>query len=75
MRAPGGSLLLGSPQEVIEKMLYEHELFDYDRFLLHLSVGTMPHDAVMRSIELRGTKVAPVVRKETANAPAVEAAV
>jgi hypothetical protein len=56
-------------------MLYEHELFKYDRFLLHLSVGTMPHDAVMRSIELLGTKVAPVVRKETARAPAVEATV
>ena len=74
LRAPRGSLLVGSPQEVIEKILYEHELFKYDRFLLHLSVGTMPHDAVMRSIELLGTKVAPVVRKETSEAPAVVAA-
>jgi probable LLM family oxidoreductase len=77
LRGPRGSLLLGSPEEVIEKMLYEHELFKYDRFLLHMSVGTMPHGAVMRSIELLGTKVAPVIRKETtrAPAPAVEAAV
>jgi probable LLM family oxidoreductase len=74
LRAPRGSLLVGSPQEVIEKMLFEHDLFKYDRFLLHLSVGTMPHDAVMRSIELLGTKVAPVVRKETSRAPALEAA-
>lgn len=74
LRTPRGSLLVGSPQEVIEKMLYEHELFKYDRFLLHLSVGTMPHDAVMRSIELLGTRVAPVVRKETAEASAVELA-
>ena len=74
MRAPGGSLLVGSPQEVIEKMLYEYELFRYDRFLLHLSVGTMPHDKVMRSIELLGTRVAPVVRKETEAAPALELA-
>ena len=73
LRAPRGSLLVGSPQEVIEKMLYEHELFKYDRFLLHLSVGTMPHDQVMRSIELLGTKVAPVIRKETARSRAVEA--
>jgi probable LLM family oxidoreductase len=73
LRAPRGSLLVGSPQEVIEKMLYEHELLKYDRFLLHLSVGTMPHDEVMRSIELLGTKVAPVVRKETSEAPAVAA--
>ena len=74
LRGPSGSLLVGSPQEVIEKMLYEYELFKYDRFLLHLSVGTMPHDKVMRSIELLGTKVAPVVRKEIAAAPAVELA-
>ncbi len=73
LRAPRGSLLVGSPQEVIDKMLYEHELFQYDRFLLHLSVGTMPHKQVMRSIEILGTKVAPVIRKETARAPAVEA--
>jgi probable LLM family oxidoreductase len=74
MRAPRGSLLVGSPDEVIEKMLYEHELFQYDRFLLHLSVGTMPHDKVMRAIELLGTKVAPAVRKATAKHPALETA-
>ena len=73
LRSPSGALLVGSPQEVIEKMLYEHGLFNYDRFLMHLSVGTMSHDKVMRSIELLGTKVAPVIRKETASAPAVEA--
>ena len=73
LRARRGSLLVGSPQEVIEKMLYEHELFKFDRFLLHLSVGTMPHDQVMRSIELLGTKVAPIIRKEIARSPVVEA--
>jgi hypothetical protein len=56
-------------------MLYEHELFKYNRFLLHLSVGTMPHHKVMRAIELLGTKVAPVIRKETASAHTIEAAV
>jgi alkanesulfonate monooxygenase SsuD/methylene tetrahydromethanopterin reductase-like flavin-dependent oxidoreductase (luciferase family) len=63
LRSPRGSLLIGSPQDVIDKMLYEHELFHYDRFLMHLSVGTMPHDKVMRAIELLGTKVSPTVRK------------
>jgi probable LLM family oxidoreductase len=75
LRAPRGSLLVGSPQEVIEKMLYAHELFKYDRFLLHLSVGTMPHDQVMRAIELLGARVAPVIRKETARVPTVAGAV
>ncbi len=72
LRGPTGSLLIGSAQDVIDKMLYEHELFNYDRFLLHLSVGTMPHDKVMRAIELIGTKVAPAVRRALAVADAAE---
>jgi len=58
-----GALLVGSPQEVIDKMLYEHRLFGYDRFLMQMTVGTMPHASVMRSIELFGTIVAPAVRR------------
>jgi probable LLM family oxidoreductase len=61
-RSPRGALLVGSPQEVAEKILFEHELFDNSRFLLQLTVGTMPHAAVMRAIELLGTEVAPAVR-------------
>jgi probable LLM family oxidoreductase len=63
-RGPRGALVVGSPQEVIEKILFEHELFGHQRFLAQMSVGTMPHAQVMRSIELLGTEVAPVVRKE-----------
>jgi probable LLM family oxidoreductase len=62
-RSPHGALLTGSPQQVIDKILYEHSLFNNSRFLLHISVGTMPHDKVMRSIELFATKVAPEVKK------------
>jgi hypothetical protein len=59
-------------------MLYEHELFGYDRFLMQMTVGTMPHASVMRSIELYGTVVAPAVRRAlgaagTATAAATEA--
>ena len=63
LRGPSGSLLVGSPQEVIEKILWEHELFRNTRFLLHISVGTLPHAQVMHSIELLGNVVAPAVRK------------
>jgi probable LLM family oxidoreductase len=63
MRSPKGALLVGSPQEVIDKILYEHELFKHDRFLAQMSVGPISHIQLMRSIELFGTKVAPVVRK------------
>ena len=65
-RGPKGALLIGSPEEVVDKILYEHELFQHQRFLLQLSVGTLPHDKIMRAIELFGTKVAPVVRQATA---------
>ncbi|NNJ13444.1 LLM class flavin-dependent oxidoreductase [Chloroflexales bacterium ZM16-3] len=60
---PHGALLVGSPQEVIEKILFEHELFGHSRFLAQVSVGPMPHAQVMRAIELLGTVVAPAVRK------------
>jgi probable LLM family oxidoreductase len=66
-RSPRGALLIGNAQEVIDKILWEHELFGHDRFLLQLSVGTMPHEKIMHAIELLGTKVAPVVRNETAS--------
>ncbi len=65
-RGPHGSLFVGSPQEVIDKILYEHELFQHQRFLMQISVGTMPHDKILRSIELFGTEVAPVVRRAAA---------
>ena len=61
-----GHNVVGSPDEVIEKLLFQHSIFDHDRFLLQLSVGTLPHDAVMHAIELYGTKVAPAVRDEVA---------
>ena len=65
-RAQRGALLVGDAQEVIDKILFEHELFTNDRFLLHISVGTLPHEKVLRAIELFGTQVAPVVRREMA---------
>jgi len=62
-RSKQGALLVGSPQEVIDKILFEKELFGLSRFLLHVSVGTMPHAQIMHSIELFGTQVAPIIRK------------
>lgn len=63
MRSPKGSLLVGSPEQVVDKILYEHELFGNTRFLAQMSVGHVPHQQILRSIELFGTKVAPEVRK------------
>lgn len=59
-----GANFIGSPDEIVEKILYQHEIFGHQRLLLQFTIGTMPHDKVMRAIELFGTKVAPVVREE-----------
>jgi probable LLM family oxidoreductase len=69
MRGPEGSLLVGSPQEVIDKLLYWRELFGNQRFLAQPTVGAMPHGGVLRAIELLGTVVAPAVRAATLGAP------
>ena len=66
-RGPRGALLVGSPQEVIDKILFEHEIFGMDRFMMQMTVGSMPHAKVMRSIELYGTVVAPAVRAALAS--------
>jgi probable LLM family oxidoreductase len=61
-----GWLAVGGPKEVIEKILYQHRLFGHQRFLMQMTVGPTPHDAVMRSIELLAKEVAPAVRTELA---------
>lgn len=64
LRSPQGALMVGSVEEVTDKILYEHQLFGNTRFLAQASVGNVPHHKVMHSIELFGTKVLPAVRKE-----------
>jgi len=66
LRSPRGALAVGDPREVAEKLLYEHELFGHQRYLGQMSVGAVAHRDVLRSIELFGTEVAPVVREEVA---------
>ncbi len=64
LRSPRGALAVGSPEQVAEKLLFEHELFGHQRYLAQMSVGAVAHADVMRSIELFGTRVAPLVRAE-----------
>ena len=63
-RSLRGANFVGSPQEVIEKILFQHEVFGHQRFLLYLS--SLDHTKTMRAIELYGTEVAPAVRTEVA---------
>ncbi len=72
-RSMRGALVVGSPEEVAEKILFEHELFGHQRFMAQISVGTIAHEKVMRAIELFGTEVAPAVREELGRRSAASA--
>jgi probable LLM family oxidoreductase len=73
LRSPRGALAVGSPEQVVEKILFEHELFEHQRYIAQMSVGAVAHRDVMRSIELFGTEVAPLVRSEVARREVVAA--
>lgn len=66
-----GHLAVGDPQEVAEKILFQHEVFGHTRHLLQMALGPLRHDQVLRAIELFGTVVAPVVRAEVTRRAAV----
>jgi probable LLM family oxidoreductase len=61
-RGPKGHLVIGDANEAIDKILQLHELFGLTRFSAHMDVGGPSHAALMKSIELYGTKIAPKVR-------------
>jgi alkanesulfonate monooxygenase SsuD/methylene tetrahydromethanopterin reductase-like flavin-dependent oxidoreductase (luciferase family) len=60
--ASHGPIFVGSPQEIIDKLAYERELFGHDRFLAQIDIGGLPYANVARSIELLATKVLPAIR-------------
>jgi probable LLM family oxidoreductase len=69
LAAPAGPLVIGSPEEVAEKIVSFHGLFEPERYLGHISIGAVSHREVMRAIELFGTEVAPLVEREIAVIP------
>ena len=60
--APTGAIFVGSPQQIVDKLMYERELFGQDRFLGQVDLGGMPYAKVAMSIELLATKVLPAIR-------------
>ncbi len=68
-----GSDFVGTADEIIEKILFQHQIFNHQRFLIYMGNNSIEHKKMMRAIELFGTRVAPEVRKEIArrNAPAM----
>ncbi|MFI1015172.1 LLM class flavin-dependent oxidoreductase [Streptomyces sp. NPDC020965] len=69
---PGGAFFLGSPQEIIDKIMAQYRLFGHDRMMIQLGFGNVPQREAMKAIELLGTEVAPVVRAEIAALAATE---
>lgn len=61
-RSKEGALFIGNAQEVADKILYVKEMFGLTRFIGHMDVGDPEHTIMMKSIELFGEKVAPIVK-------------
>jgi alkanesulfonate monooxygenase SsuD/methylene tetrahydromethanopterin reductase-like flavin-dependent oxidoreductase (luciferase family) len=59
------AMMIGSPQQVIDKILYQYELYGHQRFLAQIDFGGIPFEKIAQVIELLATKVAPAIRKAT----------
>lgn len=65
MTAPDTALFVGSPQQIVEKILRQYELFGHQRFMAQIDIGGLPFKKIAEGIELLATEIAPIVRKET----------
>ncbi len=63
---PHNIMNIGSPEEIIEKILYQHEMFGHQRYIAQIDFGGMPFDQIKKNIDLIGTKILPAIRKYTA---------
>ncbi|AMD81016.1 luciferase [Mycoplasmopsis canis PG 14] len=63
MIGPNGSMFVGDPETVAQKIIRVMDTLGIDRFLIHLPVGSIPHEDVLNAIKLFGEKVAPIVRE------------
>lgn len=66
LASPQGALFVGSPQQIIDKIMYGRELFGHQRFLVQIDVGGLPFARVAQVIELLAAKIMPVIRAEIA---------
>lgn len=63
MANPSTALFVGSPDQIVEKVLRQYELFGHSRYLAQVDIGGLPFEKVERNIELLATKVVPQIRK------------
>lgn len=60
------ALMVGSKDQIIEKILYQHELFGMQRFIAQIDFGGVPFDKIMKNIERIGNDIIPAIKKHTA---------
>lgn len=60
---PNGAIFVGDPAHVAQKIIRIIEDLQLDRFMLHLPIGSMPHEDVLKAIKLYGEEVVPIVRR------------
>ncbi len=60
------ALMIGSPQQIIEKMLYQYELYGQQRFMAQIDFGGVPFGKIVKNIELIATEIMPAIKKYTA---------
>lgn len=60
---PNGAMFVGDPAHVAQKIIRIIEDLQLNRFMLHLPIGSMPHEDVLKAIKLYGEEVAPIVRR------------
>lgn len=65
MASPETALFVGSPQQIIEKILYQHELYGHERFIAQVDIGGQSYNNIAKVVEMLAIEVAPVVRRET----------
>ncbi|MCK1997375.1 Flavin-dependent oxidoreductase, luciferase family (includes alkanesulfonate monooxygenase SsuD and methylene tetrahydromethanopterin reductase) [Paenisporosarcina quisquiliarum] len=63
---PHNVMNIGSPQQIIEKILYQHEVFGHQRYIGQMDFGGVPFDKLMKNIELIGNEILPAIKKYTA---------
>lgn len=63
---PRDVMNIGSPQQIIEKILYQHELFGHQRYIAQMDFGGVPFDQLMKNIEIIGNEILPAIKKHTA---------
>ncbi|MFJ7839409.1 LLM class flavin-dependent oxidoreductase [Lysinibacillus sphaericus] len=60
------ALMVGSKEQIIEKLLYQYELYGMQRFMAQIDFGGVPFDQIMKNIEIIGHDIIPAIKKYTA---------